>query len=285
MIKDMNIIHLLNNILILMNSRNLSFSDVEKEIGISIGYLSKMIKKGEAANPSMSTIWKLANYFDISVERLVDGDVTDPYDNLRLIIATMDFCRMNTISGTMKWKPITIESINEQLHAEESTLPIIGYRKHCVPLKEPYPNRIPSTVSESCYKDKAIISHLAPNVRIYAVGPGYKGLASENNWFHLYKLGGCFQPIQSEEIDGSEPEFTTFYDVWIEDTTTGKPKYSYVCTTRDADLQMRESIEQLYKTIDNAKTDITLDSDVRNILKSIVDSNAKSNPKSEVEYE
>ncbi len=271
MIKDFNVIHLLNNILILIKAKKLKITDVEKEIGISAGYLTKMIKKGEAANPSMEIIWKLANYFDISVERLVDGDVTDPYDNLRLIIATMNFCRMNTISGLMKWTPITIEEINDQLHKETPAIPIIGYRKKCVPTKEPYPDKIPGMVSESCFGENAIRSRLAPNIRIYAVGPGYKGLVTENNWFHIYKLGGCFQPIQADNLTASEPEFKTFYDLWIEDKTTVTPKYSFVCTTREADLQLREAMDQMYTTIDNAKTDVTLDTDVRNLLKSIMD--------------
>lgn len=273
MVKELDVKRLMDNILILISAKKLKISDVENEIGISTGYLSKMIKKGESANPSMEIVWKLANYFDVSVERLVDGDVTDPHDNLSLLIATMNFCRANTISGVMKWSPITVEDINEQLHAEKPTIPIIGYRKRCVPTQEPYPDKIPSGVSESCYGDNAVRSRLAPNVRIYAVGSAYKGHFTENSWFHIYKLGGCLQPIQTDTSENNEPTFTVFYDVWLEDADDEALGFKYLCTTRAADLQLRESIDQLYQTIDSARTDVVLDPKVRDLLKTVVGGN------------
>ncbi len=273
MLKELDVRRLMDNILILISAKKLKISDVENDIGISTGYLSKMIKKGESANPSMEIVWKLANYFDVSVERLVDGDVTDPYDNLSLIIATMKFCRANTISGVMKWSPITVDDINEQLHTEKPSIPIIGYRKRCVPLEEPYPDKIPAGVSESCFGENAVRSRLAPNVRIYAVGSAYRGRFTETSWFHIYKLGGCLQPIQTDVSENTEPVFTVFYDVWLEDSSDDAPGFKYLCTTRESDLQLRESIDQLYQTIDSARTDVVLDPKVRDLLKSVVSSN------------
>ncbi len=78
------------------------------------------------------------------------------------------------------------------------------------------------------------------------------------------------QPIQAG-ADNGEPLFTSFYDVWIEEAGTEKPEFSYVCTTREADLQLREAIDMLYKTIDRAQTDVVLNPKIRNLLKSVIE--------------
>jgi len=108
---EYNVNKLLSNIAILIKDKGLKVSEVESAIGISAGYLSRMIRKGSDANPSMEIVWKLANYFDISVETLVDGDASNPYDNIRLITAIAKFCKVRTMSGQMEWYDKTEEII------------------------------------------------------------------------------------------------------------------------------------------------------------------------------
>ncbi len=276
MSSDLNAKRMMENIKLLITSRNLKVSDIETSIGISAGYLGRMLRKGEAANPSIEIIWKLANYFDVSVERLVDGDVTDPNDNLALIIATMKFCRMETLCGQIVWQPITIDEINAQLHASENTeatIPIIGYRKRCIPLGERNADSLPAGVSESCVGDRAIRSYMFPNTKLYATAPGYRGRFHEGSWFHIYKLGGFFLPIQSETAAIDQPIFENFYDVWIEDEATPDKRFSYVCTTKGADLQLRETINDMYETVAKAETDVRLKPEIRDLLKSFLSAN------------
>jgi len=66
---------------------------------------------GITSEPAMEIVWKLANYFDISVETLVDGDASNPYDNIRLITAIAKFCKVRTMSGQMEWYDKTEEII------------------------------------------------------------------------------------------------------------------------------------------------------------------------------
>ena len=276
MLSDLNAKRMMENIRLLITSRNLKVSDIETHIGISAGYLGRMIRKGEAANPSIDIIWKLANYFDVSMERLVDGDVTDMNDNLALIIATMKFCRMQTLCGQIVWQPIVIDEINKQLHAPENTkttIPIIGYRKRSIPLDERAVNSLPAGISESCFKDRAICSYMFPNTKLYATAPGYRGQMIEDKWFHIYKLGGFFLPIQSETAATDQPVFESFYDVWIEDEAIPDKRFSYVCTTKGADLQLRETINDMYETVAKAQTDIRLKPEVRDLLKSFLSTN------------
>ena len=53
---EYNVNKLLSNIAILIKDKGLKVSEVESAIGISAGYLSRMIRKGSDANPSMEIV-------------------------------------------------------------------------------------------------------------------------------------------------------------------------------------------------------------------------------------
>lgn len=273
---EYNVNKLLSNIAILIKDKGLKVSEVESAIGISAGYLSRMIRKGSDANPSMEIVWKLANYFDISVETLVDGDASNPYDNIRLITAIAKFCKVRTMSGQMEWYPISIDEINEDMRLQEPALPIVGYVKRCIPKEEPFVDLIPAGVSNPCVGDIGIRSPSFIHAKLYATAPGYKGLFTEENYFHIYQLGGVFHKAQTQKGE-EKPSFEIFYEIWLEDfKEKGFDRFHYVCTTKGTDLQLRESVNDLYKTINSSRTDVRLDYRVKELFSTVLNSRDNS---------
>ena len=59
---------LAENIMALMQQKKLKIGEVEQQIGISTGYLSKMLKKETDAAPSTDIIWKLSKVLGVSTD-------------------------------------------------------------------------------------------------------------------------------------------------------------------------------------------------------------------------
>lgn len=61
----------------LCKKKGVSMNTAEKEIGLAKGYISKLDK----SNPNMTTLQKMADYFDVSVEYLMAGKENESNDS------------------------------------------------------------------------------------------------------------------------------------------------------------------------------------------------------------
>lgn len=66
--------HLQNNIKYLLNKNNLSYRDVSKESGVSTRAISFIVNK-DCSNITISTIIKLATFFNVSIDDLINVDL------------------------------------------------------------------------------------------------------------------------------------------------------------------------------------------------------------------
>lgn len=270
---------LVSNLAYLIQEKKVKLSEVESAIGISAGYLSKMMKKGAEANPSIELVWKLSQYFDVSMERLLNTNLTNSYDNMRLLTSLARFLKVETLSGRMEWRKIPIETINNSLIKDDPVLPIIGTRKRCIPIEEPYPELIPDGVSESCTEQFAIRSLTFMNTKLYATGAACKGLMAEKSWLHIYRLGGVFQDVSSDSDKEGGKSFQEFYELWLEDIEEGESEpigpIHYVCATKGTTIELEEAVHDLYEAVMTAQTDVKLDAIVKERIESFLGSGDK----------
>lgn len=64
----------IKNISIILTIRGLSASEMEKKIGVSNAYFSRLKKKG---NPNFDMIAKIAKYLNVSLDELIKTDLMD----------------------------------------------------------------------------------------------------------------------------------------------------------------------------------------------------------------
>lgn len=64
----------IKNISIILTIRGLNVSKMEKEIGVSNAYFSRLKRKG---NPSFDMIVKMAKYLNVSLDELIKTDFMD----------------------------------------------------------------------------------------------------------------------------------------------------------------------------------------------------------------
>lgn len=64
----------IKNISIILTIRGLNVSEMEKEIGVSNAYFSRLKRKG---NPSFDMMVKMSKYLNISLDELIKTDFMD----------------------------------------------------------------------------------------------------------------------------------------------------------------------------------------------------------------
>ena len=116
---------LAENITTLMQQKKLKIGEVEQQIGISTGYLSKMLKKETDAAPSTDIIWKLSKVLGVSTDMLIEGDFSKATDNLQYMRKFLYRLQSLTDTNELEWDRISISDVNEALRSESPDLPII----------------------------------------------------------------------------------------------------------------------------------------------------------------
>ncbi len=67
----------INNIRFLAKNQNIKLGSLEKSIGVSPGYFSKLEKEGNLANPTIDLIVKISEIFKVSVNSIIGPSLTD----------------------------------------------------------------------------------------------------------------------------------------------------------------------------------------------------------------
>lgn len=103
---------IMKNIDTLLKEKNISISKLEKSLGISNGYISRL--RNGKYNFSLDLLLKLAKKFKVSIDYLLtDFDITtsDEYD----LINFLEFIYQSSISNHLLWTKVSIEEINNNL--------------------------------------------------------------------------------------------------------------------------------------------------------------------------
>lgn len=93
----------LNNIETLRNSRGMKIGDLEKELGVSTGYFSRLAKKPENL-PGIDLIVKASGLFKISLDTLILIDISVLGADDRRILSFLRQVKSKTAHGVMEWK-------------------------------------------------------------------------------------------------------------------------------------------------------------------------------------
>lgn len=95
---------LMNNINALIKERGLKIGELENELKVSTGYISRMSKPENETMPSVDFVWKIASKLQVSVDFLIDGDYTNATDNLDFMANFIHTLIKETDAMNMDWQ-------------------------------------------------------------------------------------------------------------------------------------------------------------------------------------
>ena len=99
----------IDNIMALIQSRNLKVGEAEKQLGVSTGYLSRLAKKENDSTVSAEFIWKAAQYFGVSMDSLIRSRFDEEDKMIDYMRKFLNRLIERTNDGVLEWKAIHVE--------------------------------------------------------------------------------------------------------------------------------------------------------------------------------
>lgn len=94
---------LVKNIAFLLKKHDLRVGDLEKVLGISAGYISRTAKENSAKKLSIDVVWKIAELFEISVDKLISDDISELNGNIGMLVDFMERLQQETECVDIEW--------------------------------------------------------------------------------------------------------------------------------------------------------------------------------------
>lgn len=279
----------IDNIMALIQSRNLKVGEAEKQLGVSTGYLSRLAKKENDSALSAEFIWKAAQYFSVSMDSLIRGRIEEEDKMIDYMRKFLNRLIERTNNGALEWKAIQVKEINHMLMEEaRMEFPVVYIRKAGFPKNPPRASEDPIRIDNalSCWGDNKVMSCIYggavvnPQGAVYHVSIPY----GEYNSYELYLTSYC------TEIEAGPEEFYELMllncdrlnDFW---QTQAMEEYQQiigkseipsfveeVCNTyAEAWYPITAEMQELYQTVSAHEKDIVLSGSVKGFIDSFMD--------------
>lgn len=283
MMEDFNRQTVINNLMTLIQNSGMKVGDVEKKLGVSAGYLSRLSKKENESALSAEFIWKISQVFGVSVDTLVRENLEQEdkmIDYMRKFIGKL---ADKTTSGELVWTPITVNQINNMLMGNSQVhFPVAYYRRAHFPTEQPGPSDDPVRIDNAlaCYDDMKVVSAayggiiVNPQGSVYyttlGVGPGaqtiylaYYCTEGEMGSEEFYELMFVDSDVESDWWNSQDNEEYR--------PVNGKaeipPYVEEVCNTYATAWQpIRNEMRDLYRIVKGHEDDIQLSNSVKSTI-------------------
>lgn len=267
---------LAENITTLMQQKKLKIGEVEQQIGISTGYLSKMLKKETDAAPSTDIIWKLSKVLGVSTDMLIEGDFSKATDNLQYMRKFLYRLQSLTDTNELEWDRISISDVNEELRSESPGLPIIVSMDKATNAEAKTTFYQGNEVSASIHGKNKIHSVGVDAEPAWVTNSGFT--TSLGNGTDVYIFPMCCSVRVDEEGNYEDVDyFDIYFGSWritdgYEHCGDHVPEEAYVrhfepvCNTFNTAQNLSGEVAALYQSILRHEYDLKISSSVRDTI-------------------
>ena len=98
----------ISNIYQLAKEKGLKIGDLEKSVGVSTGYLSRLNKGENTTVPSVDFIANVAEVLGVTVDALLNNDYSSPTPTEKYLLAFIDKLMSQTNADKLDWKKETL---------------------------------------------------------------------------------------------------------------------------------------------------------------------------------
>lgn len=219
---------LIDNIEYLLKERKKRVGELEAEIGVSAGYISRISKDG-GSKPGVDFIGKVAEALNVSIDSLLTVSLTQITPTEEYLFSFFDKLKSDTVADKLDWEK------ESSFYLNNLETDINGRVNHPLfdleSFTEKNENGYPEDVSRVVFTSYAF---------------GYHTYISEN-CFHLElkdKSVVYLMNVGYTEGDPTDPN-NHVIEVWMEVPRTG---VYFVCNTKSSSV-LAQPVEDLYQTI------------------------------------
>lgn len=95
---------LVSNITYLAKSNEIRLGELEKMLGISTGYISRTARENTNKRLSIDVVWKVAKFFDVSIDDLISHDFRIPSETADLLRKFIAKLSVQTMLDEVEWE-------------------------------------------------------------------------------------------------------------------------------------------------------------------------------------
>ena len=283
MMEDFNRQTVIDNLMTLVQNSDMKVGEIEKKLGLSAGYISRLAKKENESALSAELLWKISRCFGVSVDTLVSekmGQEDKMISYMRKFIARLV---EKTGDGSMVWNPITVGQINNMLMGKcKLAFPVAFYHKAHFPTDLPAPSEDPIRIDNalSCYDELKVVTAVAGGMIVNPQGTVFwtwigEGQAAKKLYLTTYCCDFEFGTEEYFELMLVDPDAeeqwwnNQTYDDYRPVNAVGEipPYVEEVCNTfTGAWTPIKNEMRDLYRTVRSHEDDIQLTSGVKTTI-------------------
>ena len=274
--------NVIDNLMTLVQNSPMKVGEIEKKLGVSAGYLSRLKKQDNESALSAEFLWKISHVFGISVDTLVNERIGQEDKMIAYMRKFISKLSAKTSSGELIWNPITIYQINEMLLGKSKPqFPVVFYRNALFPKAKPERSNDPirADYTLSCFDKMKVVSAVYggilvnPQTSVY-----YTKIGEDKNVKELYLACYCTETENGAEeflelmfVDPVKEKY--WWDNLENDieTTIGTgeipPYVEEVCNTfTNGWYPIKNEMRDLFRVVGSHEDDIQLAGSVKSTI-------------------
>lgn len=266
---------LTENIATLMKQKRLKIGEVEQQIGISTGYLSKMLKKETEASPSTDIIWKLGKVLGVSTDMLIEGDFSKATDNLQYMRNFLTRLKVLTDANELEWNRISIHHVNDELKSEKPHLPIIVTTDTSTNVQAETTYYQGNEVSASAHGKNKLHSAGIDAEPVWVTNSGFRAVINGGTTMYIFPMccslrvdgEGNYEDVDYFDIYFGSREIPEEYE-GCEEIPEEEYEWRFepVCNTFNTAQELTSEVTSLYQSILRHEFDLKISLNVRNTI-------------------
>ena len=231
----------LANIRMLLKKTKTQLGGMEKEAGVSTGYMSRLEKEGNTNDPSIEFVVTAADTFGVTVDDLIREPLPEISPTEEYVLGFLRELKSATRNDEINWAEETIKDLK---NAEDAYL--LGDLSH--PLFQVY--------GEEAAEGEAYYSSFYGALKVQPFDSGYHAhLPGTNDSVYIEKV------IFSESAKDEQPAF--FYEVYLVSYDEAGPHASPVCCTAKMSTVISTAVENLYEEIEAGMKRVHISDDAK----------------------
>lgn len=257
---------LMNNITYLLKSKNKRIGDLESEIGVSKGYISRINKKSDGVAAGVDIVYKIAKALDISVDVLISVDLQTVDDNEIYLLNLLKSFQKKTENREVFWDKKDMRLISSMLDGKEySDIPML--HTHPDDRNERYDDY--EYISRKIYVSSFLGTGLSLGDDNYSVGPWFTMKIDDLNTVYLTDVMNYSYEGEPSEVLEMYIYTSEYYEEYDEDGNGGSGyRYSLIplCCSAKMGENIDAAITTLYRTVCNHQDDIRIPANLKVVL-------------------
>lgn len=243
---------------LLKDNSDVKIGQIEKEAGIRLGYMSRLEKGDNAAEPSVEFIVTAAKLLNVSVDTLISMDLANLTSTEKYLVSFIEKLKSDTIQEKIYWNVETQFDLDRQLVDcnGESTHPLFSLETYYRQSECEYPDE----VTDNVYVSKTF----GPNTSIN--GDCYNLRLKNGSTFYLMNI------VKDVHRVGDNSAFVKEAVMYVP-----RGRTQVLATTQD-DYPIGHLLEELYSTVKDRMKHPQVNNDVMTAIDAFMKDDLEDDP-------